>query len=320
MSCIMAGRRGTLTRTIILQTLKQHPQLIKGKQIHTLTSTTQQAPFHHRPQNLEHAQQRPVYSQPADVRIEPQQRHLLHKFLLPTQPSVYLSQTLYPIGGFPQKLIVAFHITVHYGIVHVADRDTFLLQPVAEQCIFMSISADAFIEWDGLHHPSMHNKVVSHKRSVRMLASLTGIVALAPHPVHIPQVMLTVVTLAVIHSPPAKHTLNRFMLNSINVFRQKALPHYRVAIQKQQIVILGISQKQVAEKLDVSPSIVSGYETGERTPSTENLLSLSYLYNVSTDYLLGRQAADPHSLLDISKLTNKQKAAVTNLIESIIKS
>ena len=247
MSRIMAGRRGTITRTIILQTLKQHPQLIKGKQIHTLTSTTQQAPFHHRPQNLEHAQQRPVYSQPTDVRIEPQQRHLLYKFLLPTQPSVYLSQTLYPIGGFPQKLIVAFYITVHYGIVHVADRDTFLLQPVAEQCIFMSISADAFIKWDGLHHPSMHNKVVSHKRSVRMLASLTGIVALAPHPVHIPQVMLTVVTLAVIHSPPAKHTLNRFMLNSINVFRQKALPHYRVAIQKQQIVILGISQKQVAD-------------------------------------------------------------------------
>jgi transcriptional regulator with XRE-family HTH domain len=85
-------------------------------------------------------------------------------------------------------------------------------------------------------------------------------------------------------------------------------------------VQFGLSQKQVAEKLEVSPSIVSGYETGERTPSTENLLSLSYLYNVSTDYLLGRQAADPRSLLDISKLTDKQKAAVTNLIESIIKS
>ena len=52
-------------------------------------------------------------------------------------------------------------------------------------------------------------------------------------------------------------------------------------------VQFGLSQKKVSEKLDVSPSIVSGYETGERTPSTENLLSLSYLYNVSTDYLLG---------------------------------
>ena len=39
----------------------------------------------------------------------------------------------------------------------------------------------------------------------------------------------------------------------------------------------GYSQKQVAAKLGLSPSIVSGYETGERTPSTEVLLSLSYL-------------------------------------------
>lgn len=79
----------------------------------------------------------------------------------------------------------------------------------------------------------------------------------------------------------------------------------------------GLSQKQVAEKLEVSPSIVSGYETGERTPSTENVLALSYLYNVSTDYLLGRKAADPHTLLDISKLTEKQKAALSSLIESM---
>ena len=77
------------------------------------------------------------------------------------------------------------------------------------------------------------------------------------------------------------------------------------------------SQKQVAEKLGVSPSIVSGYETGERTPSTEILLSLSYLYNVSTDYLLGRQTAAPNTMLDISKLTDKQKAALSSLVEAM---
>lgn len=36
----------------------------------------------------------------------------------------------------------------------------------------------------------------------------------------------------------------------------------------------GLSQKQVADRIGVSPSIVSGYETGERTPSTDVLLSL----------------------------------------------
>ena len=34
-----------------------------------------------------------------------------------------------------------------------------------------------------------------------------------------------------------------------------------------------LTQKQVSELLGISPSIISGYETGERTPSAEILLS-----------------------------------------------
>ena len=77
----------------------------------------------------------------------------------------------------------------------------------------------------------------------------------------------------------------------------------------------GYSQKQVAEKLGVSPSIVSGYETGERTPSTEVLLSISYLYNCTTDYLLGRSSQIPQFVLDTSKLTSNQINAITNLVK-----
>ena len=55
----------------------------------------------------------------------------------------------------------------------------------------------------------------------------------------------------------------------------------------------GYSQKQVADKLNISPSIISGYETGERTPSTDVLLSLSNIYNCSVDYLLGKQNIEP---------------------------
>ena len=47
----------------------------------------------------------------------------------------------------------------------------------------------------------------------------------------------------------------------------------------------GFSQREVAKYLDVSPSIISGYETGERTPSVEMLQSLSNQYQCSTDYL-----------------------------------
>lgn len=80
----------------------------------------------------------------------------------------------------------------------------------------------------------------------------------------------------------------------------------------------GFSQKKVAERIGVSPSIVSGYETGERTPSLDVLLSLSRLYNTSTDYLLDRQSAPPSGcVVDISELTEKQKAAIIALVESM---
>jgi len=79
----------------------------------------------------------------------------------------------------------------------------------------------------------------------------------------------------------------------------------------------GYSQKQVAKKLGVSPSIVSGYETGERTPSTENLLALSYLFNCSTDYLLGKQSHEPQLILDLEGLTNEQIHALSNLIDTM---
>lgn len=81
----------------------------------------------------------------------------------------------------------------------------------------------------------------------------------------------------------------------------------------------GLSQKQVAEKIGVSPSIVSGYETGERTPSTEVLLALSYLYQCSTDYLLGKQTAIPSATINADGLTADQFKAICSLVDSIRK-
>ena len=67
-----------------------------------------------------------------------------------------------------------------------------------------------------------------------------------------------------------------------------------------------LSQADIAKKLEISPSIVSGYETGERTPSAENLLALSYLYKCSTDYLLGKSNEKPTVILDTDGLTTEQ--------------
>ena len=76
------------------------------------------------------------------------------------------------------------------------------------------------------------------------------------------------------------------------------------------------SQKEVANRLNISPSIVSGYETGERTPSTEILLKISSLYQCSTDYLLGRVTTPPPTItLDTDGLNQEQIQALQTLIK-----
>lgn len=92
----------------------------------------------------------------------------------------------------------------------------------------------------------------------------------------------------------------------------KGLPERLKKLRKK----CGLSQKQVAERIGVSASIVSGYETGERTPSTDILLALSYLYQCTTDYLLGRDT-NIHSFLNSEGLSDEQLHAIQMLINSI---
>ena len=79
----------------------------------------------------------------------------------------------------------------------------------------------------------------------------------------------------------------------------------------------GFSQREVAKYLDVSPSIISGYETGERTPSVEMLLSLSNLYQCSTDYLLGREDTGLSTGLNVDGLSDDQILALAELVRTI---
>ena len=50
----------------------------------------------------------------------------------------------------------------------------------------------------------------------------------------------------------------------------------------------GYLQKFVANKIGVRSNTLSGYENGTRSPDPEMILKLADLYDVSTDYLLGR--------------------------------
>ena len=49
---------------------------------------------------------------------------------------------------------------------------------------------------------------------------------------------------------------------------------------------MGLSQLELAVKLQVSRQAVSGWEAGSSKPSTENLQCMSKLYSVSLEYLL----------------------------------
>ncbi|MDF2542700.1 MAG: family transcriptional regulator [Herbinix sp.] len=81
-----------------------------------------------------------------------------------------------------------------------------------------------------------------------------------------------------------------------------------------------LSQTQLSKLLKCSSSVVSAYEQNLRKPSLENLVKLSYIFGVSTDYLLGLNTTnrDPN-LIDVSALTESQRIAIKQLIESIKK-
>lgn len=49
-----------------------------------------------------------------------------------------------------------------------------------------------------------------------------------------------------------------------------------------------LTQSAIAEKLGISQRAYSYYENGQRTLTPEVLISLSKIYNVSIDYLLGQ--------------------------------
>ena len=76
----------------------------------------------------------------------------------------------------------------------------------------------------------------------------------------------------------------------------------------------GLTQAQVAQKLGVTKSVISAYETGLRLPSYDILINISKIFRVSTDYLLGLENIRE---IDLSGLTEEEIQALLNLIKAI---
>jgi transcriptional regulator with XRE-family HTH domain len=73
---------------------------------------------------------------------------------------------------------------------------------------------------------------------------------------------------------------------------------------------LDLSQKKLADQIQVSPPAINQYEKGHKTPSTDVLLRLASAFDVSVDYLLG-------STLDEGILVDEEVADAFNLFKGL---
>ncbi|WP_258106909.1 MULTISPECIES: helix-turn-helix domain-containing protein [Christensenella] len=77
-----------------------------------------------------------------------------------------------------------------------------------------------------------------------------------------------------------------------------------------------LTQKQVAERVGVSVSVISSYEVTHRTPSYDVLIKLANLYHTTTDYLLGRTKTN---ILDLDGLSPDDIKIITEMVEHLRK-
>lgn len=73
---------------------------------------------------------------------------------------------------------------------------------------------------------------------------------------------------------------------------------------------LGISQQQVADKLNISRNLLSNYERGIRQPDYQMLVRLANFYEVSLDYLLGR--SDTYKTQNVC--TNRETEVINRVL------
>lgn len=78
----------------------------------------------------------------------------------------------------------------------------------------------------------------------------------------------------------------------------------------------GMTQTQLAEKLNMTKSIVSAYETDVKSPSYNSLIKISEIFNVTTDYLLG---TENRKSIDLEGLSDVQIDLIKNLIYELKK-
>lgn len=86
------------------------------------------------------------------------------------------------------------------------------------------------------------------------------------------------------------------------------------AILKELRLKSNLTQKQLANQIGVTKSVVSFYELRTRTPSPDVLTKLAAVFHVSTDFLLG---IDNIPRVDVSGLTENDIALVSAMVNTL---
>lgn len=75
-----------------------------------------------------------------------------------------------------------------------------------------------------------------------------------------------------------------------------------------------LSQTDVASRLNVSRSTVSGYESNTTTPSLEQFTRLAILYNTSLDYMMG---LDNRVCFYLDGLSENQQKTILDVVNRL---
>lgn len=81
----------------------------------------------------------------------------------------------------------------------------------------------------------------------------------------------------------------------------------------------GLTQSEVAEKLDMQRNAYSHYETGRNKPSVEQLYYLSKIFNIDIEKLVNVYVYRNDENLDLIKLLNEEEKIDLNTIENFKK-
>ncbi len=73
----------------------------------------------------------------------------------------------------------------------------------------------------------------------------------------------------------------------------------------------GLSQEQVARRINLTKASISGYENNIITPNIETIRVFAILYNTTADYILG---LDKKETIVIEGLTPRQKDIIETLL------